>query len=422
MPARGEVPPAAMLRAMDHESTASSAEGLGGDPPPEAFLLEPEHGAKTAPSAEEPRPPQRLVSLDALRGFDMFWIIGGSGLLAAIAPLLDQPWLNWIDGQVGEHVAWHGFVFWDLVFPLFLFISGAALPLSMERRTAQGHSKARLALKALTRGLLLVLLGCIYNGLLQFDFEAQRYPSVLGRIGLAWMFAAWVWIFAGQRGRVIATITVLLVYWALMVFVPVPVEGGAVRGQFTMSGNFASWVDRVVLPGRLYKGIHDPEGLMSTLPAVATALMGAFAGQWLTRGGSGLTRFFGLAGAGVVLLGVGLAWDSLFPINKNLWTSSFAVYAAGWSALLLALFYLVFDVARLRLLAFPLVVIGVNPLLIYLVQRRLIDFEKPVEFLFGGALELLPPAWMAVAFAALVLAVKWLLLLFLYKSRIFVRV
>lgn len=360
--------------------------------------------------------PSRLRSLDALRGFDMFWIIGGAELIGALAPLLDMGWLNWLDAQTGTHVEWEGFVFWDLVFPLFLFISGVTLPFSLGKTS---WDRGALVKKAVRRGLTLVLLGFVYNGILAFDWADMRYPSVLGRIGLAWMGAALIWICCGMRGRILWLLGLLLGYWAAMLYIPVPGHGA---GDLSMEGNLASWIDRSLLPGRLYKGIHDPEGLASTLPAVGTALLGAFTGSWLRTERHDAWKFLGLAGAAAALIALGHYWSQVFPLNKNLWTSSFVVWCAGWSLALLAVFYLLIDVLGFWHWSFPFMVIGFNPITIYLVQRQLVDFGLPVDFLAGGMLGLLPEQAAELTRTFLVLLTKWGLLWFLFRQRIFLRV
>ncbi|MGM9760610.1 MAG: acyltransferase family protein, partial [Parabacteroides sp.] len=211
---------------------------------------------------------RRLQSLDALRGFDMLFIMGGAAFFVALATLFPCSFFEAIAEQM-EHVEWNGLQHHDTIFPLFLFIAGISFPFSLEKQRLQGKSEAAIYQKIIRRGITLVLLGCIYNGLLDFDFAHQRYASVLGRIGLAWMFAALLFVRCGVRARV-ATVAVLLVgYWLLLAFVPAPDGGGA--DLFSMEGCLVGYVDRLLLPGRLHKVIHDPEGLLSTVPAIGTA-------------------------------------------------------------------------------------------------------------------------------------------------------
>jgi predicted acyltransferase len=357
---------------------------------------------------------ERLHSLDALRGFDMFWIVGGNAIVVAWADSNDWAWLDWAQRQT-EHVEWNGFTFWDLIFPLFLFVAGAALPFSFAARRARGDGDAKLARHAVRRGLTLVALGLVYNGLLRFDLEHLRCASVLGRIGLAWMFAALIALRTTWRGRIAWIAALLLGYWAALSWIPVPGHGA---GVLEPGATLTDWIDRQLLPGVLYRGDRDPEGLLSTVPAIATALLGVLAGEWLRRGdASELRKVVVLFIAGSVALALGALWDLAFPINKNLWTSSFVLWTAGWSALLLAASYLVVDVWRARRASFVFEVIGLNAITIYVLQA-FVDFDALAKLLFAkGALKLHP-----ALLAAGGLGLKWLLLFALYRARIFLRV
>ena len=371
------------------------------------------------PSIAAAPAPARLMSLDALRGFDMFWIIGGDRLMKALYAYYPKvEWLKWADEQT-THVDWDGFVFYDLIFPLFLFISGVTMPLSLTGRLDRGEPKSRLYWRVARRSLLLVLLGMICNGLLKLDFANTRYPSVLGRIGLAYGLAAIIVLNTRLRGQIIALLAILLGYWAMMTLIPVPGHGA---GVLTMEGSLAGYVDSHVLPGKLYKGIHDPEGLVSTIPAVATALLGAMAGHWLMSRRAGWLKGLGLLAAGGACWAVGWQWNHWFPVNKNLWSSSFVLVAGAWSLMLLGTFYLIIDVIRLRRWAFVFMIIGVNPITIYLLRGRIIDFDKPAHFFFDGLMKFATPRGQVVWLVVAVLFLEWLLLYFLYRKKVFLRV
>ena len=361
-------------------------------------------------------PAQRLRSLDALRGFDMFWIVGGGAILAAWADSNDWAWLDAAKAQT-EHAAWHGFTFWDLIFPLFLFAAGVSMPLSFAKRRAEGATTRSLALHTLRRGLLLVLLGLVYNGLLRFDFATLRCASVLGRIGLAWMGAAWIVLGTRTtRARVVWLAVLLLGYWAVLSWIPVPGYGA---GQLEPGATLSDWIDRRFLPGRLHREVRDPEGLLGTLPAIGTALCGALAGTWLARADRNpLQKTFGLSFAAVACLALGALWALAFPLNKNLWTSSFVLWTAGWSLAALSLSYFLIDVLGLRRFALFFEVIGANAITIYVLQS-FVDFDALAALLLSakGALKLHP-----ALVAGGGLALKWLLLLALYRARIFLRV
>jgi predicted acyltransferase len=368
----------------------------------------------------------RLVSLDALRGFDMFWIMGGEGIVHAGALLTGWAWLNWFAGQM-HHPEWDGFALYDLIFPLFLFIAGVAMPFSFEKRLARGDRKGSLYRHVIVRGLVLVLLGMIYNGLLKFNWPETRLPSVLGRIGLAYLFAGLIVLNTGVRGQVGWIVGVLVGYWAALKFIPVPGYGA---GDLSPGHTLTDFIDRTLIPGQLYihvpdthppQNIRDPEGLLGTIPAIGTALAGAVTGQFLKNARfTGYGKTLGMVVAGLVCLGLARLWNFNFPINKNLWSSSFVLWCAGLSLLLLSVFYLVIDVWRLRAWAFPFVAIGSNSILIYMAPL-FIDFGYATRFFFGGALKHTGQYQELLAAMALVL-VKWLFLYLLYRKRIFLRV
>ena len=361
----------------------------------------------------------RLLSLDVLRGFDMSFIMGGEVVIICLASLF--PGLNFLAGQMG-HSQWDGFTFYDLIFPLFLFLAGISFPFSMAKQLSLGRSKGETTVKVLKRGFILVFLGVVYNGLLQFDFETLRCASVLGRIGLAWMFASLLYIWLKRKWLMLLSALILLGYWALLALVVAP-DAPQGASSFSIEGCIVGFVDRCLLLGALHNGIHDPEGLLSTLPAVVTALLGIFTGEFVRSKAvlSDYKRVAVMLGASVVLLAVGYAWDVVFPINKNLWSSSFVCCAGGWSLLLFALFYLVVDVLGWNRWAFPLRVIGMNSITIYLAQQ-FVDFSKPVNALFGGVLKLLPEGCYTLGWWCCYMLVCWCLLYFLYRKKVFLKV
>ena len=373
---------------------------------------------------ETPAPKsERLLSLDALRGFDLFWIVGGHGILVALFKLTEWGWLGAIDAQL-KHVDWNGFQAYDLIFPLFLFMAGVSTPYSLTRRLAEG-ARSEVIRKVIQRGLILVLLGIIYNNGLQWKgLENMRLGSVLGRIGLAGMFAQLIFVFNYETPkRLWAWLAgILLGYWAMLSFGHAP---GFAAGDLTMEGNFASYVDRLLLPGKLHKGIHDPEGLLAVLPAIGNALLGILAGLWLRRSAeevSGDRKAAGLAIAGIALLGVGGLWSFVFPLNKNLWTSSFVLWTCGWSSLLLASFYWLIDVRGwLKAFGAFFAVIGMNSVLIYM-SGKFLNFDFTGQALFGGLARAFPPAVASVILVTGIFAVKWLLFWFLKRQKIFLKV
>ncbi|MCB0572600.1 MAG: DUF5009 domain-containing protein [Phaeodactylibacter sp.] len=367
------------------------------------------------------QPPKRVYSLDALRGADMFWIMGGEHIVHALAKLTGWGLFAWMAHQM-EHVEWNGFHFYDLIFPLFLFIAGVSMPYSFNKRLERGDSKQQLYRHAAQRMLLLVFFGMAYNGLLKFDWENMRYASVLARIGLGWFFAAIIFLNFNRRGQAIWFAGILVAYWLMMTFIPVPGYGA---GNLTVEGSLVAYIDRLLLPGRLYLGVHDPEGILSTLPAVSTALMGVLTGHFLREERQGLTALrkgLTLGAAGLAFLLLGYLWGLFFPINKNLWTSSFVLFAGGWSLVFLSIFYLIIDVWEKKRWAFFFVVIGLNPITIYLAQSGLISFEQASDFLFGGLIGYFSEAAQPLLHAIGYTFISWLFLYFLYRQKIFLKV
>jgi predicted acyltransferase len=360
-----------------------------------------------------------LESIDALRGFDMFWIIGGDVLLKAWAGWAGWPPPALVNEQL-EHVPWEGFRFYDLIFPLFLFLVGVVIPFSQAKLLRAGETRVAAYRRIARRTALLFALGLLANGVLQFDFANLRVAGVLQRIAVCYGIAALIVLHTGVRGQVLITAAILLGYWALLALVPAP---GSAPGDYSIEGNLPGYVDRHYLPGKIlpqYYGFGDNEGILSTIPAVATTLLGALAGHWLRAVRSSAVRVLGLALAGVLGVALGTVWGVWFPVIKNLWTSSFVLVAGGWSLLLLAAFHGVIDVLGFRRWAFFFTVIGANAILIY-VLPEFIDFPRIADFFFGGVVRH-SGSFAPVAKAAGVVAVEWVLLLVLYRNRIFLRV
>lgn len=364
---------------------------------------------------------KRLYSLDALRGFDMFWIMGGEGIFAALAALTGWSFFEWWAKQL-EHVPWHGFVFYDMIFPLFLFIAGISFPFSLAKRISGNDSRASIYRHVIGRGLILVVLGILYNNGVRFNFDELRYGSVLGRIGLAWMFAALIFMNTTLTWRIVWFWVLLLGYWFALMLFPSHDLGSA--DIYSQEGNLASYIDRMLMPGRLYLGNHDPEGLFSTIPAIGTALLGMFTGEFVMSkylSDKPLKKVLYLVGGAIILMAIGRVWNLAFPINKNIWTSSFVCFVGGLSLMLFALFYLVIDVWQYKKWAFFFVVIGVNPITIYL-AGRIINFRNATRFFFGGFTEILPESWGPLIQSIGLTTIAWLFLYILYKKKIFLKV
>ncbi len=364
-------------------------------------------------------PTQRLFSLDALRGFDMVWIMGAEGIFHGLATATQSPLIDAVAFQF-THPDWHGFRIYDLIFPLFLFLAGVATPYSIGKELDRGKTKNQLMLRVIRRGLVLVLLGIILNNGLEIKPLSEiRLPSVLGRIGLAYMFANIIYLYTSQRGQIIWFCSLLTGYWLMLLFNSAP---GYPMGDLTMEGNFASYIDRMIIPGKLYKVIHDPEGLVSAIPAISTGLLGIFAGNLLkssepTMHRKALYLFIG----GVIFLVLAQLWNLVFPINKNLWTSSFVLHTGGLSLILLAVFYYIIDVLGYKRWAFFFSIIGMNSILIYM-SGRFINWSYTNKALFQWLGQLVGDPFNVVVMAICYVMVKWFFLYFLYRKNVFLRV
>lgn len=367
----------------------------------------------------------RLMSLDALRGFDMFWILGGEALFAGLFALTS--WQGWriADAQM-QHSQWHGFTFYDLIFPLFIFLSGVALGLSPKRLDALSWSARWPVYRhAVKRLLLLLFLGVLYNhgwgGGVPASLDDVRYASVLGRIAFAWFFAAILVWHTSLRTQIIVALGLLIGYGAMQLLLPVP---GGVAGDLSMEGSINAYVDSHFLPGITYQGrAMDPEGILSTLPAVINALAGVFTGRFIvkTHPKGEWTKVALLLLIGVSVLTLGWWCDGLLPVNKDLWTSSFVLVTTGWSLLLLGVFYALVDVLKWHKLVYVFVVIGCNAIIIYLASS-LVKWDYMARSLFGGLIDALPANAQMLAATLALLLVQWLLLFWMYKRDIFIKV
>ena len=362
----------------------------------------------------------RLESLDSLRGFDMFWIIGAEEIFHKMAKINPTSFWHNLSNQF-IHVDWHGFVFYDLIFPLFLFLSGVATPYSIGKQLSKGIGKSKLLKKVVKRGIILFLLGVVYNNPLEImPVEEIRFGSVLGRIGLAYMFANIIYLFASYKNQIYWFFAFIIGYWGIFIFFSAPEY---LSGDLSMKGNIISYLDRMVMPGKLYLGIHDPEGLFSTIPAVSTALLGVFTGNILinTPVNKKNQTTFKLIIIGIILIIVAQIWNLFFPINKNLWTSSFVLQCGGLSMLLMALFYYLIDVLGYVKWGFFFKVIGVNSILIYM-SSLFIDWSFTTNSLFKWLFQLTGEPYDSVVYVFCLLFVQWMFLYLLYKKKIYLRI
>lgn len=357
----------------------------------------------------------RILSIDALRGFTMLFIIGGSSFFASFYKVWPNSFTQTLADNMA-HADWEGFTFLDLIFPLFLFLTGLLIPLIVSKYKSKGINQKALHLHVLKRTLVLIFLGLINYGLLRFNWTDMRWSSVLGRIGICYFFASLLVIHTNWKAQALTAVALIVGYWAAVMFIPVPGFGA---GVLTPEGCLTTWLDQKIIPGKLGMEIYDRQGVLSTFTALASTLIGVIAGHWMFSKRTEKQKTLGLVIAGIVLIITGKIWGQFFLISRNIWTSSFVLYAAGWSSLLMALFYWIIDVKGFRNWTFFFVVIGMNSITIW-VGQRLIDFKFTSDFLFLGMskhLGIIQPIFLALC----VILVKWFFLLFLYKQRIFLK-
>ncbi len=350
----------------------------------------------------------------------MFFIMGGEALLGAVAALLGFPGFR----ETLDHVPWDGLHFMDTVFPTFLFLAGVTFPFSVAKSREGGASKRRIALKALRRCLLLVLLGLVYNGpLLRFDFAHMRVWSVLGRIGVAWFAAAMLYLGFKTKTR-IGIAAAILACVTLVTRLTLAPDAPVGASPFSAEGNLGCWLDRTLTGGHTFRPLFDPEGFAGLLPAVVTAMLGIFTGELVQKALAPKRKCLALLGMSAGLLALGLGLSCIFPVNKALWSPSFVLVVGAYSTLLFLAFYAVIDLLGFSRWAFPLKVIGMNSIAIYMAQP-IVGFGHANDFLFSWAWRYLPPSCENLKSAFFCLGyvlVCWLFLYFLYRKRIFLKV
>jgi predicted acyltransferase len=362
---------------------------------------------------------KRLQSIDALRGFDMLFIMGFAGFLAALCATMPCGFTDAIAGSM-KHAEWNGLRHHDTIFPLFLFIAGMTYPFSYEKQLEKGTSRGRIYLKILKRTLILILLGVIYNGLFKLDFGNIRIASVLGRIGLAWGIAAILFINFGVTARIVIASVLLVGYGLVSALVGAPDVPNA--DPLSMEGCFAGYFDRMFLPGHLYEDTFDPEGLFSAFSAVVTAMLGMFTGEFIKRADiSGNKKTIYMFIAAAILIGVGVAFSPVLPLNKKLWSSTFVLVVGGYSVAMYALFYYLIEVKNWQKWSECFQVIGLNSITIYM-GMKIIDFKHISGFFLNGIASKCPDLIADVINGAGYVAICWLFLYFLYHKKVFLKI
>ena len=357
---------------------------------------------------------RRMISVDALRGFDMVWIIGGSVIFTGLGKAVGGPF-EALSPQF-EHVPWEGLHFEDLIWPLFMFIVGVSIPLSIEKRKALGTTKRSLYLHAMRRALILFSLGMVVQGrLFEWDLTKLRpFYSVLHGIAAGYLIAVFVVIELRPKMQAAIIPIFLLLYWALLELISVP---GIGAGVLTPDGNAAFWIDRIV-QGRFHFGQNT--WFLSYISFASSVLLGVMAGHLLISVYSEMKKVMLLAGAGISCVLLGLLWSFVFPVIKLLWTSSFVLVGGGFSFLMLALFYWIIEVKEFRRWAFFFTVIGMNSIVAY-VATMLISFRQIGNIFVGSLLPRIQP-WDEFVSAVATISVVWLLLYWMYRTKTFVRI
>ena len=381
---------------------------------------------ETASEINQAGSPGRMLSLDVFRGITIagMILVNNPGTWGAIyGPL--------------KHAEWHGWTPTDLIFPFFLFIVGISITLAFARRVETGNDQRDLILKVIKRSLIIFGLGLFLSGFPYFNLAEIRIPGVLQRIAVCYFVASLIFLKTNWRTQALIAAALLFIYWMLMTLVPVPGFGS---GDLGKEGNLAAYIDRWLLGNHIWKGgkVFDPEGLLSTMPAISTTLAGILTGHWLRSGRTQLEKAGGLFFAGACAVAVGWGWHSFFPINKSLWTSSYVVFTAGMALQLLAICYWLVDIKGYRRWAKPFVIFGVNALALFvfsgLLARLMTDRHWQLTrasgamgnlqtFIFDNLFASWASPINASLFYALTYILFWLLLMWLlYRKNIFIKV
>jgi predicted acyltransferase len=388
---------------------------------------------------------RRLMSLDALRGFDMFWIVGGEELIHALYKGWPNGLTRLLDVQM-DHQPWRGVHFYDLIFPLFVFIVGASIVFSLSRMIEQ-MGKAAALKRILVRSLILYCFGLLVYGGISEGIEHVRWMGVLQRIAICYLFTSVLFCALGVRGLGVACVSLLVGYWALTSLIPVRdfnlerqhlstlnlepdspethqrflATTSMVRGKFDDGLNLPQQIDFQYLPGHKWDGAYDPEGILSTLPAIGTCLLGVFAGLLLRNPNvSDQKKVLYLLAAGALGVVLGFLWGLQFPVIKKIWTSSYVLVAAGYASLFLAAFYQMIEIWQWRKWCTPFVWVGMNPITIYL-TFHLIKFPDLAKLVVGGPVYQALGAWGDMVMAVVVAGMSLGLVRFLYNRKIFLR-
>lgn len=380
--------------------------------------------------------PERLISLDAFRGFTIagMILVNNPGSWAHIYPQL-------------EHAEWNGWTFTDWIFPFFLWIVGVAMTFSFSIRSSKGDTKEKLLLNVLRRSVIIFALGMFLAGfpfgLLwhhHFNLSTIRIPGVLQRIAVCYLIGSLIYLYTSRRGQIISICILYISYWLMMFYIPIP-EFNA--GLFEKGKNFATYIDSLILNGHMWNATKtwDPEGIISTIPAIATLLIGALTGDYLHKSEQSKiekSAWMFVVGAGLLLIGVTL--DMWMPINKNLWTVSYSIFMAGWALCIFGIFYFLIDAKGIKTWAYPFVVYGMNAIFVFVlsgvVGKTLALWKFNVQLSEGTYADVslktiitqnIFEPYFSPLNASLGFAICWIVLMYgivwlMYKKKIFVKV
>ena len=360
-------------------------------------------------------PGERVLSVDALRGFDMFWIIGGQKIFRSLDEVFHSPTTQWISRQM-DHAEWFGFTFYDVIMPLFLYLVGISMVFSFNKRLSKDPSRMMLCKHILTRVLWLWVLGMVVQGkLLTYDFAAIKlYSNTLQAIAAGYLIAAIIILYFPMIRQLIATMGLLVIYWAVFALVPVP---GIGVGSFTPDGNIAIYMDKLVL-GSFQDGTTY-SWLLSSLNFGVTTMLGVFTGYLLQSKINGMEKLVALLVSGVALTVLGITWQIWHPLIKHLWTGSFVLFSGGLCFLLLAAFYYLIEIRRYRKWCSMFIVVGSNAIFAY-VSSHIFDFRLIAKVFVGGLEQYVGP-WYPFTLALGGFLVLYLILKLMHDKKVFVR-
>jgi len=374
----------------------------------------------------KPQPTGRLLSLDLFRGATIAGMI-----------LVNNPGDEAVTYWPLRHAEWNGWTPTDLIFPFFLFIVGVSMTFSFSSRLRRGDSKGQILAHALRRGLILFALGLFLNGFPNhYQLGSWRVYGVLQRIAICYVVSAALVLWSGRRGWIAVTIGCLVGYWVLMRFVPVPGYGVPTHDipLLDPDRNIAAWLDRKLLMGHLYETTRDPEGVLSTIPAVATSLLGVLTGEWLRSDRSAGVKAAAMFAIGIVGVVVGEAWNPWFPINKKLWTSSYVILTAGLALVCLAACLWILDIKGWRRGTTPFLVFGSNAIAAYFFAEVIAHALWRIPFPGAGGMPsqavlyerlimpLASPPVASLLYALVFVAFCWVAMWLLYRKGVFIKI